>query len=252
MARPADALRLAWFELVNACHALPAGPPKYSLVARVKEVPESVGGSAWLLPEGVAPQTGRLMIGVGLRFRRNRCCDRTCASALTIRGIRSIWSSLTGKSTSRTGICCLAEAKGRWSGIAANDRACECPGCDKAHEVDSVRHFLLVCSHWPAERELLLMSNVLLSDISLSMKARLGSIDANHDMWLRLMLSGPLHEMGVDYTEAIAALLKRISSRMWDRYMTCPTCCTCRISLCIAHARRCGTARRCTGSLVAT
>ena len=90
---------------------------------------------------------------------------------------------------------------------------------------------LLVCSHWSAERELL-MSNVLLSDISLSMKACLGSstlspgqgcsqrtqgcIDANPDMWLRLMLGGPMHEMGVECTEAIAVLLKRISSRMWD------------------------------------
>ena len=26
-----------------------------------------------------------------------------------------------------------------------------------------------------------------------------------------------MHEMGVEYTEAIAVLLKRISSRMWDR-----------------------------------
>ena len=59
------------------------------------------------------------------------------------------------------------------------------------------------------------MSNVLLSDISLSMKACFGSIDANPDMWLRLMLGGPMHEMGVEYTEAIAVLLKRISSRMW-------------------------------------
>jgi hypothetical protein len=30
------------------------------------------------------------------------------------------------------------------------------------------------------------------------------------------MLGGPLHEMGVEYTGAIAVLLKRISSRMWD------------------------------------
>ena len=107
----------------------------------------------------------------------------------------------------RTGICCLAEVSGR---------TCECPGSDKAHDVQSVRHFLLVCSHWSAERELL-MSNVLLSDISLSMKGRLGNIDANPDMWLRRMLGGPMHEMGVEYTEAIAVLLKRISSRMWDR-----------------------------------
>ena len=51
MARPADALpRLAWLELVNACtrgNALPGGPPKHSLVARVKEFLESVGGPAW-------------------------------------------------------------------------------------------------------------------------------------------------------------------------------------------------------------
>ena len=26
-----------------------------------------------------------------------------------------------------------------------------------------------------------------------------------------------MHELGVEYTEAIAVLLKRISSRMWDR-----------------------------------
>ena len=79
-----------------------------------------------------------------------------------------------------------------------------------------VVHFLLVCSHWSAERELL-MSNVLLSDIPLSMKACVGSTDANPAMWLRLMLGGPMPEMGVEYTEAIAVLLKRISSRMWDR-----------------------------------
>ncbi len=56
----------------------------------------------------------------------------------------------------------------------------------------------------------------MLSDISPALKARLGSNAANPDMWLRLMLVGPLHEMGVEYTEAIAVLLKRISSRMWD------------------------------------
>jgi hypothetical protein len=45
------------------------------------------------------------------------------------------------------------------------------------------------------------------------LKARLGSIAANPDMWMRLMLGGPLNEMGVvqEYTEAIAVLLKRIS-----------------------------------------
>jgi hypothetical protein len=56
-----------------------------------------------------------------------------------------------------------------------------------------------------------------LSEISPALKARLGIVEENPDMWLRLMLGGPLHEMGVEYTEAIAVLLKRISSRMWDR-----------------------------------
>ena len=61
------------------------------------------------------------------------------------------------------------------------------------------------------------MSNALLSDISLSMKACLGNIKAHPDMWLRRMLGGPMHEMGVEYTEAFVVLLTRISSRMWDR-----------------------------------
>jgi hypothetical protein len=39
MARPAAALpHRAWLKLVNACEALPGGPPMYSLVARVKEI----------------------------------------------------------------------------------------------------------------------------------------------------------------------------------------------------------------------
>ncbi len=47
MARPAAALRrLAWLELVNACDALPGGPPMYSLVARVKEILRSVSRPA--------------------------------------------------------------------------------------------------------------------------------------------------------------------------------------------------------------
>ena len=35
------------------------------------------------------------------------------------------------------------------------------------------------------------------------------------DMWLRLMLGGPLHELGVEYTEPVAQLALRISSRGW-------------------------------------
>ena len=34
------------------------------------------------------------------------------------------------------------------------------------------------------------------------------------------MFGGPLHEMDVEYTEAIAVLLKRISSLIWDRDMS--------------------------------
>jgi hypothetical protein len=33
-------------------------------------------------------------------------------------------------------------------------------GCDKVHEVESVWHFLLVCSRWSIERELL-VANVM-------------------------------------------------------------------------------------------
>ena len=55
-----------------------------------------------------------------------------------------------------------------------------------------------------------------------------------------LMLGGPMHEMGVEYTEAIAVLLKCISSRMWD----CDVSDIADNLLWIAHARRCGTARR--------
>ena len=238
MARPAAALpRLAWLELVNACEALPGGPPKYSLVARVKEVLESVGGSAWFaggLPRDGSTPTGYRRGCSPKELLHNREATRwraACASKPMLRSYQCVrsyelryqeylehpdWQVNLARWRLRTGISCLPEAKGRWSGIAAGDRTCECPGCDKAHEVESVWHFLLVCSRWSIERELL-VANVMLSDISPALKARLGSVEANPDMWLRLMLGGPLHEMGVEYTEAIAVLLKRISSRMWDR-----------------------------------
>ncbi len=62
MARPAAALpRLAWLELANACEALPGGPPMYSLVARVKEILQSVNRSAWFavgLPRDDSTDTG--------------------------------------------------------------------------------------------------------------------------------------------------------------------------------------------------
>ena len=34
---------------------------------------------------------------------------------------------------------------------------------------------------------------------------------------MRLMLGGPLHELGVEYTEPVAQLALRISSRVWRR-----------------------------------
>ena len=68
-----------------------------------------------------------------------------------------------------------------------------------------MRRFLILC--WSVERGL---SNGMRSDICPAMKSRLGSIAANPDMWLRLMLGGPLHEMGVEY---IAVLFKGISYR---------------------------------------
>ena len=83
MARPADALpRLAcdaWLELVNASNALPGGPPKYSLVARVKEVLESVGGSAWFasgLPRDDHSDTGYQRRCSPKELLHNREADR--------------------------------------------------------------------------------------------------------------------------------------------------------------------------------
>ena len=75
-------------------------------------------------------------------------------------------------------------------------------------------HFLLVSSRWSVEREQF-VANVMLSDISPALKARLGSIAANPDIWLRL--GGPLHEMGVEYTEAIAVrvTLSRFTASLW-------------------------------------
>ena len=237
MARPAAALpRLAWLELVNACEALPGGPPMYSLVARVKEILQSVNRTVWFavgLPRDDSTDTGYVRGFSPKELIHGREAERwraACAAKPMLRSYERVrsyelryqeylehpdWQVNLARWRLRTGICCLAEAKGRWNGVGVAARRCECPGCDKAHEVESVWHFLLVCSRWSVEREQF-VSNVMLSDISPALKARLGSIAANPDIWLRLMLGGPLHEMGVEYTEAIAVLLKRISSRMWD------------------------------------
>ena len=84
MARPAAALpRLAWLELVNACEALPGGPPKYSFVARVKEVLESVGGSAWFA--GGLPRDGSTPTGYRrLSYRAVTSSSRPALKSLSI------------------------------------------------------------------------------------------------------------------------------------------------------------------------
>ena len=143
MARPADALpRLAWLELVNACNALPGGPPKYSLVARVKEVLESVGGSVWFtsgLPRDDHSDTGYRRRCSPKELLHNREADRWRTAVKTKPMLRSYlcvrsydlryqeylehpdWQVNLTRWRLRTGICCLAEAKGRWSGIAVSD-----------------------------------------------------------------------------------------------------------------------------------
>ena len=99
------------------------------------------------------------------------------------------------------------------SGVAVADRRCECPGCDEAHDVVSMWHFLLVCSRWSVERELF-QSNVndMLSDISSALKARLGSNAANPDIWLRLMLGGPLHEYKIQIQNILVTQVKPATS----------------------------------------
>ncbi len=208
----------------------------YSLVARVKEILQSVNRTAWFavgLPRDDSTDTGYVRGLSPKELIHGREAERwraACAAKPMLRSYERVrsyelryqeylehrdWQVNLARWRLRTGICCLAEANGRCNGVGVAARRCECPGCDKAHEVESVWHFLLVCSRWSVERELF-VSNVMLSDISPALKACLGSMAANPDIWLRLMLGGPLHEMGVEYTEAIAVLLKRISSRMWD------------------------------------
>ena len=106
IARPADALpRLAWLELLNACHALPCGPPKYSLVNREAD--------RWR----TAVQTKPML--------RSYLCVRSYDLRYQEHLEHPDWQVNLARWRLRTGICCLAEAKGRWSGIAAGDRTCD-------------------------------------------------------------------------------------------------------------------------------
>ena len=93
MARSADALpRLAWLELLNACNALPGGPPKYSLVARVKEVLESVGRSVWFtsgLPRDDPSDTGCRRRCSTKELLHNREADRWSTAVQTKPMLRS-------------------------------------------------------------------------------------------------------------------------------------------------------------------
>ena len=159
-------------------------------MARVKEVLESVGGSVWFtsgLPRDDHSDTGYRRRCSPKELLHNREADRWRTAVQTKPMLRSYlcvrsydlryqeylehpdWQVNLARWRLRTGICCLAEVSGR---------TCECPGSDKAHDVQSVRHFILVCSQRSAERELL-MPNVLRSGILLSMKGRLGIFDAN-------------------------------------------------------------------------
>ena len=125
-------------------------------MARVKEVLESVGGSVWFtsgLTRDDHSDTAYRRRCSPKELLHNREADRWRTAVQTKPMLRSYlcvraydlryqeypehpdWQVNLARWRLRTGICCLAEAKGRWSGIAVSGRTCECPGCDKAHEV---------------------------------------------------------------------------------------------------------------------
>ena len=236
MRRPADAIPwLAWNELVAESEL--RGSPKYTLVARVKDTLAMVGGEELFavgLPRDAVTNTGyqrgwspkELVQELASAQWRLACAGKP--SLRSYEDVRSHalryeaylehpdWQVNLARWRLRTGICCVFECEGRRLGIALADRTCECVGCDRPDEVESVRHFLLVCSRWGVERQQLVSSVLLSGRISVELKTRLGGTVAdNADMWLRLILGGGLHELGPEYTEPLAVLTKRISSRLW-------------------------------------
>lgn len=236
MRRPADAIpRLAWNELVAESEL--RGSPKYTLVARVKDTLALVGGEnlfAVGLPRDVQTETGyrrgwspkELIQELASVQWRGACAEKR--SLRSYEDVRSHalryeaylehpdWQVNLARWRLRTGVCCVFEREGRRLGIAPADRTCQCAGCDRPDEVESVRHFLLVCSRWNVERQQLVSSVLQSHRISVELKARLGqSVADNPGMWLRLILGGGLHELGSEYSEPLAVLTKRISSRLW-------------------------------------
>jgi hypothetical protein len=122
----------------------------YSLVARVKEILQSVSRTARFavgLPRDDSTYTGYVR-GCSskelIHGREAEQCRAACAAKSMLRsyervGLRSYelryqeflehpdWQVNLARWRLRTGICCLAEANGRWNGVAVADRRCECP-----------------------------------------------------------------------------------------------------------------------------
>ena len=237
MSRPVDSFpRLAWTALITACDR--AGSPDYTLVARVKEVLESVHRSAWFasgLPHDESSPTGYERGASPKELLCNREAVKwraACAKGMLrdynmvrTEGLRyqeylehPDWGVRLAMWRLRTNVSCLMECLGRHRGIQVADRVCPCGGCDKPNEVESVRHMLLVCSRWNARRQRLVDAVLANPDLSVALREALGGgVAVRPDMWMRLMLGGPLHELGVEYTEPVAQLALRISSRVWRR-----------------------------------
>ena len=238
MRRPAGSMvRLAWAALITACDR--AGSPAYTLVARVKEVLLSVNRLGWFmsgLPREADSPTGYRRGASPKELLYNREVVKwreKCANGQMLRGYNAVrtnglryqeylehpdWRVRRAMWRLRANVSCLMECRGRHQGIPFEARLCPCGGCDKPNEVESVWHMLLVCSRWDGHRQGLVAAVLTNPDLSEVLLGALGgSVAARPDMWLRLMLGGPLHELGVEYTESAAVLAKRISSRAWLR-----------------------------------
>ena len=69
---------------------------------------------------------------------------------------------------------------------------------------ESVRHMLIACSRWNIRREQLVESVLTNAGLSSALKAAGVGVASNPDMWVRLMLCGPLRKLGEEYEESIA------------------------------------------------
>ena len=240
MTRPADSLpRLAWDELVAECEA--RGNPPYTLVARVKEVLQSVGKLDRFgvgLPVDPDTPTG-YEAGCSpkelLQRREGGAWRARCAIAPSLRGYETVrsewpryeeylehpdWEVNLVRWRLRTGFAAVSEYLGRRHGIPLAERTCQCPGCDHPGDVESVKHMLLVCSHWADRRAALEASILNHPGLSLQLKAMLGPITASPDKWWRALMCASLPDLGNEYSEPVAVLTKRVSSRAWDPTVT--------------------------------